>query len=433
MKLSETEEQYIKRYREWSEWLGYSMPTYFYKVTSPEEQSKILLYLLDIESSGYARFSYSDAVFIIRIHSPDSIIEDLENYEDRNIQSLQIHISSRPAVINGARQYIQVHKIIFCDRNRKDEETILDVKKTKNVREYMKSRYRNFLLECFEKLYSKLDRRFLAISTVERIARYLNLCALASERDGVYLDIEQVEKDADHDRASTRLMLATINAPKTGFFLRLARVMRLFDYQLERCYVSTAQGEEIDLVTINTFYLTDENGNQLSGGKKLDRFLEELSMVKWVNTGDMIDRSLVQTGLLSTKQANLIRAIADFVHQLLTDVNRDRFKYATVHEAFTRHPDISEKLFEYFDARFNPALYDGNHIAKMRAEVLRLIDSIDTGIPLNDRMRKTILKMGVIFIDHTLKTNYYVTRISALAFRLSPEFINEIIPDYRQL
>lgn len=433
MELSETEQRYVEQYRVWAEWLRNSMPTYFYKVTSSDEQAKILHYLQDIESSGYAKFSYHNAAFIVRIYTQDSIIEDLWTYQDTNIQSSEIHISSRPAIIHGKEQYIQVHKIIFYNVDRKEMELVLGPGKMKAVRKYMESKYRNFPIKRFEKIYYEFDKQFLAISPTERIVRYMNLYALSSDRDGVYLDIEQVQKDADHDRASTRLMLATINAPKTGFFLQLARVMQRFNYTLERCYVSTTQHEEIDMVTITTFYLTDENGNQLSGGEKLNTFLEELSMAKWVNTKDVLTRRLIETGLLNTKQANFLRAAADFVHQILIDVNVHQFKHAIVDEAFTRHPDISEKVFKYFDARFNPVFYDESDITKARDELLRMIEGIDTGIPANDKLRKTVLKTGMIFVDHILKTNYYISKIPAISFRLDPAFIKAIIPNYSHL
>ncbi len=429
MELSEAEVRYIERYREWAEWLRNSMPTYFYKVTSSEEQAKILLYLQDIESSGCARFSYHNAVFIVRIYTRDSIIDDLETYQDHNILSSEIHISSRPAVVHGKEQYIQVHKIIFYHRRRKDEESLPVSSKMKAVQKYIESRYRNFPIELFEDIYRDLDRQFLSISAVERIARYMNLYALARDRDGVYVDIEQVQKDADHDRASTRLMLATINVPKTGFFLNLARVMQRFNYNLERCYVSTVQHEGIDMVAIITFYLTDEDGKQLSGGEKLNIFLEELSMVKWVNTKDILTRKLIEAGLLNTKQANFLRAVSDFIHQVLADVDRHQFKPAIVDEAFTRHPEISEKLFKYFDARFNPVLDEEDIAAKTRKELLGMIEGVDTGIPSNDKIRKAVLKAGMIFVDHILKTNYYISKIPAISFRLNPEFIKAIIPN----
>ncbi|NQS89732.1 NAD-glutamate dehydrogenase, partial [Patescibacteria group bacterium] len=433
IELSETEEQYIKKYREWAEWLRNSMPTYFYKITSSQEQAKILLYLQDIESSGYARFSYHDALFTIRIYTQDSIVEDLETYKDKNIQSLEIHVSSRPAIINGKEQYIQIHKIIFYRREQKKNRLPLDLEKTKAVRKYIEARYKNFSMKLFEEIHGQFDRHFLSISPPERIARYMNLYELASERDSVYLDIEQVQKDSDHDRASTRLMLATINVPKTGFFLELARVMRRFNYNLERCYVSTLQHEKIDMVTIITFYLTDEDGNQLSGGRKLDIFLEELSMVKWLNADDTLIWKLVETGFFNTKQAYFLRAAADFIHQMLVDIDRHQFRHAVVDEAFIRHPDISEKLFRYFDARFNPVFYSEEDIEKARNELLQLIEGIDTGIPVNDKIRKKVLKTGMVFADNILKTNYYINKISALSFRLNPEFIASIIPDYKTL
>ena len=433
MELSETEQRYVEEYREWAEWLRNSMPTYFYKVTSSEEQAKILHYLQDIASSGYAKFLYRNAVFIVRIYTQDSIIEDLETYQDANIQSSEIHISSKQAIVNGKEQYIQVHKIIFYNADRKETEPVPGLEKMKAVRKYIESKYKNFPIKRFKEIAQEFDKQFFAISPAERIARYMNLYALASGRDGVYLDIEQVQKDADHDRASTRLMLATINAPKTGFFLQLARVMQRFNYTLERCYVSTTQHEEIDMVTIITFYLTDENGNQLSGGAKLNTFLEELSMVKWVNTKDILTGRLIETGLLNTKQASFLRAAADFAHQILTDVNVHQFKHAAVDEAFTRHPDISEKVFKYFDARFNPVFYDGHYITEARNELLRMIEGIDTGIPANDKLRKTVLKTGMIFVDHILKTNYYISKVPALSFRLAPAFIKALIPGHSHL
>jgi glutamate dehydrogenase len=431
MKLLPNESKYIQSRRKWKQWLDRSMPAYFYKVTTQDEQDMIIHYLQNIESSGGVKFWYRDVMFGICFHTRDSVVENFKEFRNRNIRSSEIHISSKPVIIGGKPHYIQVHKIVF---HKKESGRVakLDKKKTAAVQNYVAKTYREFPMEKFNQIYKEIDYQYLKISTIERIGRYMNLYAIAKGKDGVYVDIEQVHKDREHDRASTRLMLACANIPKSGFFLDVARIFRRFNYNLERAYVSTVESGIADQLAINTFYLTDIKGNPLTAGQELEKFLEEINLIKWVAVDDIIDRQLVQTGLLTMNQANLIRTIADFVHLILADVDSDKFSQHEVYEAFVRHTEISAELFKYFDILFNPEVKTRQKINTSRDSLLKKISVIDTGIAVNDERRKKVLESAVMFISTVLRTNSYVKRKTALSFRLDPAFMAEMIPDCRK-
>lgn len=431
MKLLPEEKQHLLNYRKWKKWLAGSMPPYFYKVTSEDEQAVLAYYLQNIESSGNMNFSYSGSLFSVRFRTPDSVIEDLEQLSGKNIRSSEIHVSSRPVKTGKKSRYIQIHKItLHGGAAGKSREP--DRKRKEAVRKHVAGAYANFPLDKFDMIYGKIDHDYLKLSPVERIGRYMNLFSKAIGKDNVFAEIEQVRRDKDHDAPSSRLMIACRNIPRSGFFLSLARIFRRFDYNLERAYVSTLEQETADQVSISTFYLTDNKGRSLSRGPGLDNFLEELSLVKWVSLNDDMDRILVRAGVFSMNQANLIRTAADFVHLIFAEVDIDKYNRKDVYEAFIRHSDISLDLFNYFGLLHDPARHDDAGAKTLGDSIAGKIGLIDTGIPVYDDRRKNILRGGLAFIGAILRTNYYIKRKSALSFRLDPAFMEKMIPDCKK-
>jgi glutamate dehydrogenase len=121
---------------------------------------------------------------------------------------------------------------------------------------------------------------------------------------------------------------------------------------------------------------------------------------------------------------NLIKTMVYFIHQSLLHIDINMYSLSHIEEGLCRHPELTVKLIEAFDTKFNPSLQDQKRFVKIREEFLRLVDDLDTGNLLNDTRRKNILKQGMNMVDHTLKTNYYRNNKTAFSFRLDPVYLN---------
>jgi glutamate dehydrogenase len=54
------------------------------------------------------------------------------------------------------------------------------------------------------------------------------------------------------------------------------------------------------------------------------------------------------------------------------------------------------------------------------------VEALDTGNEANDSRRRNVLRMGLSFIKHTLKTNFFRMNYAALCFRLDPKYLDDI-------
>ena len=102
------------------------------------------------------------------------------------------------------------------------------------------------------------------------------------------------------------------------------------------------------------------------------------------------------------------------------------YSFSNIEEGICRHPELTVKLTEAFDKKFNPEKTDLKAYKEIRDKLLVLVDQIDTGQEANDTRRKNILKQGMNFIEFMLKTNAYRTNKTALSFRLDPAYLDHV-------
>ena len=60
----------------------------------------------------------------------------------------------------------------------------------------------------------------------------------------------------------------------------------------------------------------------------------------------------------------------------------------------------------------------------------RAIADYNTGHRYLDEIRRTVFRCALLFIRHTLKTNFFVPEKQALAFRLDPAYLDELGPEF---
>jgi glutamate dehydrogenase len=115
-----------------------------------------------------------------------------------------------------------------------------------------------------------------------------------------------------------------------------------------------------------------------------------------------------------------------FIHQVLVQADPYLYSFSNIEEGICRHPELTVKLTEAFDKKFNPEKTDLKAYKEIRDKLLLLVDQIDTGQEANDTRRKNILKQGMNFIEFMLKTNAYRNNKTALSFRLDPAYLDHV-------
>ncbi len=154
-------------------------------------------------------------------------------------------------------------------------------------------------------------------------------------------------------------------------------------------------------------------------------FIRELVSLKYFASFDQIDALLVSPRLISGNMGNFLRAALNFIHQVLVNADANLYSLEHIEEGLCRHPEITVLLCQCFEAKFHPTTHDFSRYEKLRDEVLKQIDQLDTGQELHDLRRKEILSQTLHFIAYTLKTNFFQINKTAFVFRLDPLYLEK--------
>lgn len=161
-------------------------------------------------------------------------------------------------------------------------------------------------------------------------------------------------------------------------------------------------------------------------------FLTECALVKLLGEDELYESALVAMGIVPGMNLLLLQAIASFAHQIL--VHRDLHLYTleNVREGLVRHPELTLQLIRAFELHCDPQCADENAFQEACRYFYHCVKELDTGNPFFDERRKNILFQAMNFIEHILKTNFYVQKKNSIAFRLSPDFLEHVPFDRHQ-
>ncbi|MEK6794528.1 MAG: NAD-glutamate dehydrogenase domain-containing protein, partial [Spirochaetota bacterium] len=154
---------------------------------------------------------------------------------------------------------------------------------------------------------------------------------------------------------------------------------------------------------------------------------------------------LVDAGELTAPEALFINAASFFVHQfasandsalallkhrlagdgelseIITTIKRrmdkDRFGYNAIADAFADRPDIIKELFAIFASRLSPAgSGDAARLTAAFSEKRRAMTL--------SNMEATVIDTALLFLTSIVRTNFFIPEKSALSFRLSSDFLD---------
>ena len=153
--------------------------------------------------------------------------------------------------------------------------------------------------------------------------------------------------------------------------------------------------------------------------------MSELKTLSWTDTSDLFHTELVAKHGINIADANLLRAAAEFVHAQLSFVDRNAYNCQDIYRLMAIYPAILKAVVSCFKEKFDPQRKSSkakNNGTEKR--ILRLIDSVNTGVNEKDTMVKTILKSVLNFVSSIRKTNFYSEDKACLSFRLDPAFMD---------
>jgi len=280
----------------------------------------------------------------------------------------------------------------------------------------------------FDRLLSILwlnHEAYVRVSPPEKTAQALTMLRLCEGLSGLYFDFTPVG-DGSHEM---RLLFGTANPPQNGYLAQVVEILNRFD-------LGVRSGDVLDVSTgvrpyaLFAMSVRPRNGAAIPEGPGFgDRLQSELFNTQILSANSPEYREFVTTGVMSGEDAALTRALVAFCHTQLAHAQPDRFDWEEVQSAIHANPSLVAQFVALFRLRFSPDDRDRTaSYVTMRAAAGKAVDGYDTGHAHLDEIRRVVFRCCLTFVDHVLKTNFFVKEKQALSFRLDPAYLADLGP-----
>lgn len=415
-----------RKFQDYYMWLEKAMPPLFFEEVSKENIMLIAHNLMGFEQQEYSStINLKNVALALCLDGADADLRILKEYAFYGIKNYQAFVSNTPPPFPGVTANLRIATIYFTEAIETVEKSF-PVKSKEELRALAKKRNPQLTDDAFDKLIASINTRFLRSLPVERLILALDMFFRAKTRDNCQYEVRYNETWEENGQASMQIVLAWRNTPKHNFLYRLARTIHRHGLIMKRVNATYIDPYGKESILIMALDLHGAKGKAAWDESNIVEFLRELVTVKYFASFDTIDHALVSKGVISGNMGNFLRSMVNFIHQALVHLDANLYTLDSIEEAFCRHPELTANLCEAFNLKFNPDFHNFEEYTKKRDQFLTDAGKLDTGQEENDIRRKTILRQGMNFIHHILKTNFFRSNFTAHSFRLDPNYLEDI-------
>lgn len=415
-----------RKFKDYYVWLEQAMPPLFFKEVSKENIMLIAHNLMGFDLQAYfSTIHLKNAVIVMCLDSPDADLRILKNYAFYGIKNYQAYLSKVPPPFTEIKSNLRIATIFFTEAI-ESEKVDFSAKMKLELNALVRKYNPQVTDHDFNNLLTHINARFLHSLPIERLVLAFNMFFRAQTRDNCQYEIRYNESWEENQSPSMQIVLAWRNTPKHNFLYRIARIVNRHNLVMKRVNASYINTKGTECILLMALELHGSNGQAAWDAANIVDFLRELLTVKYFASFDTIDSALVSKKAISGNMGNFLRSTINFIHQSLVHIDANLYTLENIEEALCRHPELTAKLCEAFRNKFDPDFYDYKEYLKTRESFLTDVGRLDTGQEENDIRRKNILRQGMNFIHHTLKTNFFRTNLTAHSFRLDPRYLDEI-------
>lgn len=417
-------------------WLQDQMHPYFFAAMQGEEValSTLATGLQTLNSNRRLILTDREKCLIIAcLNSPGSLYQTLQTLPEREISFAYFAHSSAP--VPGMQHELEIQRFEFDRKSNREFSTSngdsVPVALKNQIRKELKREYPSFPFTEFERLLTIIwlnNESYIRISPARRIAQLLWLFAQGNANEGLYLDVEAADKTGE-----TRVLFAVANPPQKDFLQQTMEVFNRLDIGVRRAYCLTITNG-VHPYFLGTFFVKRRDNQQLQKGSELFvRLQQELYTTQILASNTQTYRFFVENGVMSGEDASLLDAFIAFCHTNLAHNQPDRFGREDVGDAFHSHPEIAMQLVRLFRSRFDPLLSgQKSEYEQLLTGAIRAIEEHNSGHRHLDEIRRAIFRCALLFIRHTLKTNFFVPAKQSLAFRLDPAYLTALGTEFTE-
>jgi glutamate dehydrogenase len=276
------------------------------------------------------------------------------------------------------------------------------------------------------------DRNFLAAAPEETLRRFEKLIDLHEGWESPSIDVTRDRKNGE-----LRIQIVAHTDACSRFFSNISDVLRSHGLSSNRKSVERfANGKSIFTIILN----------DIDDPKTIDALVKDISLVYAIPESPL--SNLFREGTLSAAETVFGVSAWSFAHQFLSSYNeeylklsealkdspellgllrtlktrlsKDTYQEDRVWDSLCQNPEHVKKAFKLFAKKFDPARKDhalGAEMAELKKDILRTISlEID----------RSIFLAVCLFIESTLRTNFYLREKTSLSYMYDPAFLNKV-------
>lgn len=405
-------------------WIEEHFPSTFLEEVSPNQRMLIARNLLSFNlQDSFSQIHLKDRALILCEDAPDADLNILKKHTQYAVRYYRAFVSNEPLTPGGKK--LRICLLIFSERAGETEEK-LNPAKREEVFKLVKARNPSLKDPEIENLIHHLTPRFLRSMTSERLTMALDMFFRAQTRDLCQYEVKRNENWKEKNSPSLQLVMAWKNVPTSKFLARLAQTADAHGLAVRKIVAAYIEPYSTQSILVLSLGLHGLKGGASWDEADIDDFLEEVVLLKYFETDDIVTDTFVKPKLLRGGDAHLVRNFASFIHQVLVHGDPNLYSHDHVLEGLCRHPELTQLLCKLFEAKFHPEKHNLEKFEEIRRQFVESIEKLDTGQATNDQRRKNILKQALVFIYSCLKTNVYRHNKSAFAFRLDPSYLDQV-------
>ena len=413
-------------------WLQEHMPDGFFEEIEPEQYMLIAHYLMGFPLLDYyCQITLKNEAFVLILDSPDVDVKILKNFNLYGIKNYHTFISKVPPPFPGIKRRLIIARVYFTayeEPKPKKVTELLSAEQSETVFEALLALDSGISSEDFESLISEIDPLFIRSLSHERLVLALHMFHRARTRDYCQYELRYHEdwKKKKEETPSVQIVLAWRNTPKHRFLFRLAKMINRHKLKIMRVTASYADPYSSKSILIMSLGLHGIKGKAAWEEADMHDFLQEMATLKYFPDRDEFEKVFVEPGILRGNIGNFLRAAASFVHQTVVHADLNLYTLSNIIEALTRHPELTEQICAAFEHKFHPIKNSESEYKRTKEKFFMLVNHLDTGNELYDKRRKNVLTQAMLFVEYTLKCNFYRNNKSALSFRLDPHYLDHV-------
>lgn len=416
-------------------WLEQHMPPSFFEEVSKDDILLIVHSLMGLDlQEFFAHIHLKDSAIILCLDGEDADLRILRHYQNHGIKNYRTFISNSPPPFAGISTNLRIAVIHFTMAPELEAtEKILDPKTKQEIKELVMARNPAVTETEFRKLLEGMSPRFLRALTKDRLITAFDMFFRAKKRDNCQYSVKYNEDWKEvKDLPSMQVVFAWRNVPKHHFLYNFAKMVHRHGLTMRRVSATYIDPYSQDAILIMSVGLHGAKKKAAWEECDVNDFLQEMVTLKYFEGQEIFDKQFVDTGLVRGNMGNLIKAMSNFIHQTLTHADDNMYSLNKIEEGLCRHPELTIKLTQAFEWKFHPEKTDLKEYDTIKKEFLELVADLDTGNETIDTRRKNILRQGMNFVDHVLKTNFYRSNKTAFSFRLDPKYLDYLPYDRKE-